>query len=158
MWDVNNPFRDVGGKRSSGNNPSPTSRTHHSNMGHLYMLHRQETVYVGNHILGFTMDSDTILVMDLTHTQKLAHEWRISHTHKNVAEWKDFTTQKILTRQLCFLFFQYQFFLFVYLYRTFNTTLSGSLMKIDTQHNTLFIDKQERLQDSLRPDSVYTLM
>ena len=26
------------------------------------------------------MDSDTILVMNLTHTQKLTHEWMIAHT------------------------------------------------------------------------------
>ena len=32
-------------------------------------------------MLGFQPDSDTILVMGLTHTQKLAHKWKIVHTH-----------------------------------------------------------------------------
>ena len=45
------------------------------------------TCYIGTKLFmwkiicrAFTMDSDTILVMSLTHTQKLAREWRIAHT------------------------------------------------------------------------------
>ena len=30
-------------------------------------------------MLGETIGSDVILVMNLTHTQKIAHEWRIAH-------------------------------------------------------------------------------
>ena len=68
-----------------GNGPSETAQVQH--LEYTTTIWTTCTGYIGRKLFmweiicwAFTMDSDTILVMGLTHTQKLAHEWRITHT------------------------------------------------------------------------------
>ena len=71
-----------------GNGPMETAQTQH--LGHTTTRWVICTGYIGRKLFiweiicwAFTIgsDSDTILVIGVTYTQKLAQEWRIAYTH-----------------------------------------------------------------------------
>ena len=71
----NSPSRDVGGKQSIGNSPNPKHLGHTTARWAIFIGYISRQLFIWEIICwAFTMGSDTILVMDLTHTQKLAQE------------------------------------------------------------------------------------
>ena len=67
---------------------SPVETAQAQHLGHTTARWATFTGYIGRKLFmweiicwAYTMDSNIILVMGLTHTQKLSNEWRFTHTH-----------------------------------------------------------------------------
>ena len=74
-----------------GNGQTETAQAQH--LGHTTTRWATCICYIGKKLFmweiicwAFTMGSDTILVMSLTHTQKVAQKWRIAQTHIYIAQ------------------------------------------------------------------------